>query len=406
MRAGIGFNNEMNAFASGVRISEQALRDGKIAEPDIAFAFCSSEVDGFQLLQGIHSVLGKDVPVLGGSSVGIITNNIISYSGYPAGIVVVEDATMQVQVSVAGGLDDDGRLTGRNLASGLSVRERDTVLLFYDSVRKPPTETAPPQLNSSIPLIKGIADGLDRDIPIIGAGLLGDYNFAASLLFAGDRVESQCATAAILRGDFATEVRIMHGCSPKDGIYHTITRVEGPVIHEIDDRPAQEVITAIYGNERWKKQTPLKRLTIGVNLGEGIWDEFNEQNYVNRLILGPSENESGIVIFEEGLEEGTKFQFMLRDPLKMVESAKNNTEAMIDEIVKSGKTPLWGFYIDCAGRSAEWSEIIDEEAAEIQKILNRNNIPLFGIYSGVEIAPFLHENRGLDWTGVLTVFSV
>ena len=390
---------------SGVKISEQALRNGDIAEPRIAFAFCASEVDADQLLEGIVSVLGKDVPILGGSAIGIITNNTISYSGYPAGIVVVEDATMKVQVAVAGGLNADGRLTGRNLAGGLSVEEQDTVLLFYDSLRVPSMKDSPPQLNSSIPLIKGIADGLDGDIPIIGAGLLGDFNFTASLLFAGNRTEAQCATAAVLRGNFDAKVRIMHGCSPKDGIYHTITKIEGPVIYEIDNQPAQKVISAIYGNENWKKQTPLKRLTVGVNLGEKPWDEFNEQCYVNRLILGPSEDDSGIVIFEEDLEVGTNFQFMLRDPFKMIESAKNNTARMIEEIKGSGKTPLWGFYVDCAGRSAEWSEIMDEEAAEIQEIMNRNNIPLFGIYSGVEIAPFLNANRGLDWTGVLTVFS-
>ena len=313
---------------------------------------------------------------------------------------------MQVQVSVAEGLDADGRVAGRNLARGLSPRERDTLLLFYDSVRKPPTQTSPPQLNSSVSLLKGLADGLGGDIPIIGAGLLGDHHFSASLLFTGDRVRSQCAAAAILSGEFAADVRIMHGSSLKDGMYHTITRIAGPVIYEIDHLPAQEVITAIYGNERWKNQTPLKRLTIGVNLGENEWDEFDEQSYVNRLILGPSAHDSGIVLFEEDLEVGTRFQFMLRDPLKMIESTKHNTEVMIDALRQNGKTPLWAFYIDCAGRSAEWSEIMDEDAAEIQKIMNREHIPLFGIYSGVEIAPFLNENRGLDWTGVLTVFSV
>ena len=405
MRAGIGFNNEINAFVSGVKISEQALKYGNITEPQIAFAFCGAGVDGSELLRGIISVLGTDIPVLGGSAVGIITNNTISYSGYPAGIVVVEDATMQVQVSVAEGLDDNGRVTGHKLASGLSPGERDTLFLFYDSVRKPPTQTSPPQLNSSVPLIKGIADGLDRDMPIVGAGLLGDYTFSAPLLFAGDRIKSQCAAAAILSGEFTVDVRIMHGSSLKDGMYHTITRIAGPVIYEIDNLPAQEVITAIYGNEHWKKQMPLKRLTIGVNLGENEWDAFDEQSYVNRLILGPSADDAGIVLFEEDLEVGTRFQFMLRDPLKMIESARHNTEVMIAELRKRGKIPLWAFYIDCAGRSAEWTEIIDEDAAEIQKIMNREKIPLFGIYSGVEIAPFLNENRGLDWTGVLTVFS-
>ncbi len=112
-----------------MRISEQALKYVNNKEPQIAFAFCGAGVDGTELLRRIISVLGRDIAVLGGSAVGIITNNTISYSGYPAGIVV-EDTTMQVQVSVAEGLGGNGRVTGRNLASGLSPRERDTLLLF------------------------------------------------------------------------------------------------------------------------------------------------------------------------------------------------------------------------------------------------------------------------------------
>jgi hypothetical protein len=33
--------------------------------------------------------------------------------------------------------------------------------------------------------------------------------------------------------------------------------------------------------------------------------------------------------------------------------------------------------------------------------MNKHRIPLFGIYSGVEIAPYNNRSIGLDWTGVL-----
>ena len=64
-----------------------------------------------------------------------------------------------------------------------------------------------------------------------------------------------------------------------------------------------------------------------------------------------------------------------------------------------------GLYIDCAGRSAKTSETLTEEASEVQNIFNRYNAPLFGFYSGVEVAPLLGKSRGLDWTGVLLVLA-
>ena len=66
---------------------------------------------------------------------------------------------------------------------------------------------------------------------------------------------------------------------------------------------------------------------------------------------------------------------------------------------------MFALYIDCAGRTAVYSKTAVEEAAGIQKALNRVGCPLLGFYSGVEIAPFLNKSRGLDWTGVLLVMT-
>ena len=74
-------------------------------------------------------------------------------------------------------------------------------------------------------------------------------------------------------------------------------------------------------------------------------------------------------------------------------------------IIDDGKTPVIGLYIDCAGRAAEMSNTETEEAAEIQRVMNRYDTPLLGFYSGVEVAPILGKSRGLDWTGVLLVLA-
>lgn len=406
MRVGIGFNNVEDSFLSGQLIAKQALEEGIVTHPKFALAFCGSDVDAKDLLAGIQTVLGTAVPVLGGSGVGIITNKSISYGGFPAGIIVIEDEEMQIQIATTGGIDHNSYTAGAHLANQLSVEENDTLLLFYDSVKTPPINGMPPILNSSTPILLGIENELKVDIPIIGAGTVGDYDFSPTIQFVGDCVKSQYATAMAIRGDLSVDVRVMHGCSPKDGIYHQITKIEGSIIYEIDNRPAVKVINDIYGDEDWQKQIPVKRLTIGVNHGERFWEEFSEQSYVNRLITGVLPDKSGIVIFEADFEVGTEIQFMLRDPQKMLESAKTNTETLVQDIKSRGRTPQWAFYIDCAGRSARFSEIEKEEAEIVQEILTRNNVPLFGFYSGVEIAPIGNKNSGLDWTGVLVVFSV
>ena len=89
----------------------------------------------------------------------------------------------------------------------------------------------------------------------------------------------------------------------------------------------------------------------------------------------------------------------------MIQSAQKNSTALMERIKADRKKALFGIYIDCAGRTADYSNTLTEEAYEVQNVFNQCETPLFGFYSGVEVAPLLGKSRGLDWTGVLLVFT-
>jgi len=278
------------------------------------------------------------------------------------------------------------------------------LLIFYDSIKNPPTKTMPPVLNASSPLIEGIEETLKSNVPILGGGILGDYEFSHTKQFCGSHVDNQSVVGTLLGGEFKPYFQIMHGCTPKDGIYHTITGIEGSVLYEVDGRPVVDMIDDQYGSKDWRRQVPVERLTIGVNYGEKFGD-FKEENFVNRLITGVLPNGEGIVLFEPDLKEGSKIMFMLRNNKMMIVSAKNNSSQLLKKIIANGEQPVFGLYIDCAGRTAKYSNALTEEAFEVQNVFNRYHTPLLGFYSGVEVAPFLGKSRGLDWTGVLLVFA-
>jgi hypothetical protein len=405
MKVGIGYQNEKNAELSGRTLAETALKDGDITRPDLVLAFCHQQVDHDQFFQGIQTIIGANTPIIGGSAIGIITNTRLSYEGYPTGVLILQADTLRYKIAVAGALDQDERQAGKALAQQLAGNTDDKLLLiFYDSIKIPATATTPPVMNASPPLISGIEETLGRNIPIIGAGVLGDQFFGPTKQFCGSYVGSQQVVGALLSGDFEPYFRIMHGCVPMDGMYHTITRIEGPVIYEIDGQPIVPMIDAIYGGQQWQQQIPVKRLSIGVNLGEK-YVEFEESQYVNRLIAGVLPSKAGIVIFEPDLEPGAEIQFMVRDADQIIASARKNSAELLQQIADAGRTPVFGLYIDCAGRSSSISETLTEEAHEVMEVFNRYHTPLFGFYSGVEVAPFHGKSKGLDWTGILMVIA-
>lgn len=370
-------------------------------------AFCGGAVNHDEFFVGIQSVVGKEVPIIGGSALGIITNTFLSYEGHPAGVAILQSGSLKCAIATAGDLDKDEELAGKRIAEQLSSEKLDEslLLLFYDSIKiPPPAEGGPPVMNSSTPLLAGIKEVLEKNIPIIGSGVIGDFSFSPTQQFCSSYVANQSAVGALLSGDFTAYTKVAHGCTPMDGIYRTVTKTEGEFLYDLDNKPVVEVIDEIYGNQEWQQQMPVKRLTIGVNMG-GRYEEFQEQNYVNRLISGALPDGKGIVMFESDLEVGTEIQFLLRDANKMFESAKKIASEALAQIAADGKEPVFGFYVNCAGRSASFSETLKEEASEVVDIFNEHNIPLFGFYTGVELAPFHGVNRGLDWTGVLTIFA-
>lgn len=405
MKVGIGYDNQKNSISLGKKVAENAIKNGKIERPALVIAFCSGQVDHEEYFKGLQIAVGNQVPIIGGSAIGIITNESLSYEGYPAGAAIIESETIQLRVASADDLDKNEKLAGQKLAKKLSDSIDDRLLLiFYDSIKNAPTETTPPVINASPPLIEGIDEMLKSNVPIIGGGVIGNYEFSHTKQFCGSYVDNQSVVGTLLSGDFNPYFRIMHGCTPKDGIYHTITKIEGSVLYEVDGKSVVDMIDDQYGSKDWRSQVPVERLTIGVNYGEKFGD-LKEENFVNRLITGVLPNREGIVLFEPDLKEGSKIMFMLRNNKIMIESAKKNSSELLEKIIANGEKPVFGLYIDCAGRAAKVSDALTEEASEVQNVFNQYNTPLLGFYSGVEVAPLLGKSRGLDWTGVLLVFA-
>ena len=405
MKVGIGYCNEKDALLSGKKVAENAIAKGTIDRPDFIISFCSGQLDHNRFFKGLQSVVGNKVPIIGGSTIGLITNDCLSYEGYPAGAAVMQFNTIRTQVVVVDNLDRDERLAGIKLTHALA-KETEASLLFilYDSIKIPATNNTPPTLNASSPLLEGIAQELRSNVPIIGAGVIGDYDLSPPKQFCGSYVGNQSVVGALLAGDFKPYFRIMHGCSPLDGVYHRITKIQGSHIYELDGKPIVEMIDELFGNQDWQNHHPVDLVTIGKNYGDRF-GEPKEDSYVNRLITGILPNGEGIGIFEPDFEEGTEIQFMLRDTTKMIESAKKNSTELLEQIKAEGRKALFGMYIDCAGRTAKYLNTKIEEASEIQEVLNHYNVPLLGFYSGVEIAPLLKKSRGLDWTGVLLILA-
>lgn len=140
----VGYASGDEAFVSGKKLAESVMSDGHSELPNIAFAFCSGEMDSDQFLKGLQSTLGSVTPVVGGSAIGVITNDYLSYEGNNAVLGLIESESIHFKVVTATNLNEGEKTAGRKLGQALGDTSRAKLLLiFYDSVRVPPTEVSP-----------------------------------------------------------------------------------------------------------------------------------------------------------------------------------------------------------------------------------------------------------------------
>ncbi|MDQ4045410.1 MAG: FIST C-terminal domain-containing protein, partial [Chloroflexota bacterium] len=329
---------------------------------------------------------------------GIITNDQLGYGGHQVGVAAISSDTMKMDLFIERGLDEDEYRTG--VALGEQIRSNGSagepnILLLYDSVKKPVEEGL--SLNLATPLLEGISHSLGEWPPAAGVGMMGDMQFNPTHQWFDDRIEQQSAMALVLSGGARMDTVIMHGCKPS-GRYYTITKADGPVVLEIEGRPALEVIGELFGPDKSWEEYPLF-VTLGVNKGDKF-GEFDEEKYANRLCMAVDRERGGLIMFEPDLTPGTEVQLMRRSiDFKYI---GQRTHALFERIGE--RRPFFALYIDCAGRASPYCGTEEEEAEEVQKVIG-DRVPLLGFYSGVEIAKVGGDIQPLDWTGVLCLFS-
>ena len=399
-QVGVGYSEQQDSHAAGVEAARRAMSQaGMPSDGRAAFAllFSTGRHNPHKLRDGVREVLGSTCRLYGGYAVGIITHDSLSYDGYEVGIAVFASDTMKLdallELQLAGNEANVGGRLGARLARNLG--DDSNLILLYDSVKSTP---AGPRLNMATPLLKAMSTHLDAWPNLAGMGAIGDMQLQPTFQWFDQQVIDQAAMALHFTG-CRMDTIIMHGCKPA-GRYYQVTKTDGPVVLEIDHRPALQVIHEMLGEGSGLTHEDYSFfITLGVNKGDR-YGAFREDDYANRMCIGVDEGRQGLVMFEDDLAPGMHVQLMRRAVDFSYIGPRTN------ELLKraEGRRPLLAFYIDCAGRAGAYCGMDAEDAMEVRKALPKE-IPLLGVYSGVEIAKVGGQPQALDWTGVLCLFS-
>ncbi|GHU03694.1 hypothetical protein FACS1894205_0670 [Alphaproteobacteria bacterium] len=398
MRAGVGYSENPDTATAGFQVAASALRDAGRTDPcDLALLFSTARHDPWLLRDSIAAVIGPSTSIVGGATVGAISNDRFGYAGDQVILALIWLDEARCDILVEDRLEEDEGKAGQRLGQKLGelgVTQASSVVLFYDAIFRSEDDF---RMIMATPLLAGIEQGLGGSPDLIGAGLMGDYACSATWQWAGDRVTQHTALALVFSGDIRVDSVIMHGCRPATG-YYTVTKADRQTVLEINNRPALRFI-----DELLDHAIPVENyaffLTFGMKEGDK-WGDFQEEDYANHLCLAIDKEREGIVMFEPNMVEGSEFQIMRRG--LDLDYIPPKIEKLFADL--GDRKPVFALYIDCAGRAAGYAGIDLEDAVAVQEAVG-GRVPLLGLYTGVEIAPVNGRSRGLDWTGVFCLLS-
>lgn len=396
-QAGTAYADGPDARATAAAAAAAALERAGGGEPSIVLCFHHGRLDSDAVRAGLLDSLGPDAPLLGGTAMGVITNDALGYEGHQVGVAVVCGLPRAFRVASAEGLGSDGEhAVGAALGRAMATSGED-VLLLYSSIRTGLTDPDGLSLWFGTPLLAGLQETLGDHRTLAGAGLIDSLQPGRSHVFSPEGTLRDGAVALACGDGVRMDSTVLHGCRPA-GAYHEITRTEGPVVLEIDGRPALDVVDELMGEGASHEDYPF-RVILGVNRGDPF-GEFDPADYQTRLCLAVDPEQRALIMFEPDLEPGSKVQLM------RISYDLGYIGRQVEELVASldGRRPLLAIYADCAGRSKAASALEEEEGDTVRAAIG--DIPLLGFYTGVEIGRVGEEVRPLDWTGVLCILSV
>jgi hypothetical protein len=392
IQAGVGVSHHRNPKVAGQEAASRALEAAGAEKPGFVFMFATVGYNQQDLLKAVWEAT-RGAPLCGCSAEGVIAGGEADESNFAVAVMAISSDQLRFSHGMVTGLKEDPTQAGRAIAEDIQPEMgSDTLALFL----------FPDGITLNFDRLLAGLEGqlkLDRLLPLVGGTAGDNLAMKRTYQYYNDHVVFDGAAWALLSGQAQIAWAVNHGCVPV-GIEHKVTRCEGNVIYEIDDRPALEVVKDYVtgaGIEDWA--ATVLTLPLGFNV-PGYMQDYDE--YIIRGMLGGIDDTTGSVTIPTEVSEGMSIWMTRRDSEKLVKG--------VEQIAKEINTQLGEepaklvFQFDCAGRGKAF--LREHQKLRLLETLRGRigpDVPWLGFYTFGEISPVGERNYFHNYTVVLTV---
>ena len=390
LRAGVGQSQEPETRRAVEVAGTQALARAGIVRADFAMVFFTADhaAQSSALISALSKIVGTDC-IVGSSGAGVLTDEGEIEGSAGVAVCVVSSDTLIARPFIFEPLRGNEANLGVSFGDFLAkTQDKNSLMILL-----PDTYQGNPQ-----PLLTGMARRAGFR-PVIGAGSSENGTTGATYQLCGDKLATNSVAGAYLSGDFTLRIDITQGCQPITEPM-MITKAEGNLIYEINQRPALEVFARLLKGplaEDIRRAVSVIFVGLPANRQE---NSVADGQYLVRNIIG-LDAEKGILGVADEVTEGDAVIFTMRDGERAREDLgqmlRRQSEALGD------RKPAFGIYFNCCARGNSLYGIPGIDSAYIRQALG--DVPLIGMFGGYELAPLGRANHLFAYTGVLALIG-
>lgn len=366
-KAGTGFSQNADSTKAGVEACKKAM--AQVVDPELIIVFSSVKHDQEKMLVGVREVSGK-TPLIGCSDAG----EIITQGPREKGVAVMAIKSDNIDfVTASGGMINNKPIeAGKKLAQEVKDKAAGNLkcLMILSDVLT----------GNGADIVRGIQDEFSDEVLLFGGAAGDDFLFKKTFSYLDNKVLPSSLVGVGFTGDFSIGIGVRHGWEPI-GLPMKITKSEGAVLKEVDNKPAIRIYEDYFGKKAEEiKKEPLARMAITYPLGMKIEvsDEF--------LVRDPiTVDDKGAITCAAEVPEGAEVNLMIGSKEEAVKAAEKAAITAKEQL--KGKTPAAIIVFNCIARNKLFGRQADKEIEVIKSILGEN-VPLIGFYTYGEIAPF------------------
>lgn len=385
---GVGTSVHRDPRRAAQEAAQAALSQAGVESAQTALVFATVGYPQQPLVAAVQAALpGADV--FGCSGEGVIAQQITNESNHSVAVMVWNSSSDHFKSVSARGLAEDSRGAGRSIAEQLGPVPDDAVALMvladgltlnYDEFTAGLAEVWP-----------------DASLPLVGGTSGDNWRLKQTWQYQGGEVFSDGVVCALLTGGLRLATGASHGCQPI-GTSHTITKADGTLILELDDRPVLDVLGEYLEAEELADFTKaIMNLSLGFRAPNEIEDAYDE--YIIRY-MPAKDDERGAVRIPTEVEAGTQVWMTRRNAEKMYGGVESLAASLKERM--NGDRPALVLHFDCAGRGKQMFREHEKTrlVLRLQELVGKD-VPWIGFYSFGEIGPVKGQNFFHNYTAVV-----